>query len=288
MSYTLKGQYQKPLYLENGGMLITPPNPSILNDQIPVLHETSSKQLYELTTKYRYNGKTFVYGKSVDVQTGGAHINAVLIASKGCMNSRAIAISYSTTIVQTHAAGAEYVDVTLASTTEDQYKYGHLILGHQSTTLVQNRGIVGNSETGEFTSGQVRFYLDIPLSHATTLNTTSIEGWECPYKELEWAGEDYQYASVMGIPMVNKAAPLDNDYFWLQTWGPCWVCPGAGALGASVRERQAVFDSQGQLAAPATTYDDLQIAGYLIEKTKSAEDSVSAYDGEFIMLQLDP
>lgn len=270
------------------GIIYLPVNPSICNTNKPDLTAFDSNQRYDLTTKYRYNGKTFVYVRGVVQGTGGTYVNAKLIASKGVCGTRSIAISYSTSILQSHPAGSEYVDVTLASVSENDYKYGHLIIGHSGDTAVQNRSIIANSATGDFNSGQVRFYLDVPLWVATTVGTTSIEGWKCPYGSVEWPGSDYQYASTLGIPMISCAqGALNGQYFWIQTWGPCWVCPGAAALGASANERQAFFDAQGQLAVPAAAAN-LQIAGFLLEKTQDTYESISAYDGEFIMLTIDP
>jgi len=272
----------------NGGTIYLPPNPSYNNLDIPALHEAATSQKYDLTTKFRFNGKTFVYCQGIVKGSSGEYANAKLIASKGAVSARVMAITYSTAKIGSHDAGIEEVTIEQDGITENEYKYGHMIIGHQGEAGVQNRGIIANTATDAVT-GLATFYLDIPLSHPTVHDTTAIEVWKCPYGAVEWGGVDYQYTSVLGIPMVNVAQGLlDGQFVWLQTWGPCWVCPGAAALGASVEERQAVFDTQGQLAAPATTKDDLQIAGFLIEKTKDEYTSTAAYDGEFIMLQLDP
>lgn len=275
----------------NSGTVYLPPNATLGKLAIPNLGALTTVQEYDLTTKYRFNSKTFVYCQGVVKGAGGEYANAKLIACKGAVSARTIAIGWSTTIVQTHPAGSPYVDVTLAGVAEDDYKYGHLIIGHHSDLVVQNRGIIANTATGAISSGKVRFYLDIPLWVGTTLNTTSIEGWKCPYGAVEWAGVDYEYTSVLGVPMVSTAqGALNGQFFWSQTWGLCWVAPGGGALGGEASERSAAFDGQGQLAVldEEIATKSRQIAGYLIEKTKDTYSSVSAYDGQFIMLHLDP
>lgn len=270
----------------DSGMILLPANAAIGNMSFPDLTAWDTVQKYDLTTKFRLNGKTFVYARAVQKGDGGEYANAQLISTKGAASASIVAIDWSTTNVHTHLAGVSQIAVEKAGVLKDEYAHGDVFLG---VTTYQNRGILGNAKSDS--DGYVTLDLDIPLSEDITHETTGMTLFRSRYAAVEWAGVDYEYTSIVGVPVINKAAGLlDGQWFWLQTWGSCQVSGSAGGLGANPSERCAVFDGQGQLLDIETAIDAntaRQIAGYLLDKTKDAYETFAATNSGFIMLMLD-
>jgi len=270
----------------NSGTIYLPANAQIGNLTLPDLTAWDTTPVYDLTTKYRYNGKTFVYSRAVQKGTGGEYANAQLIAVKGAASASIVAIDWSTTNVHTHAAGVSQIVVEASGILENEYQYGDVFLG---VTIYQNRGILSN--TASDTDGYVTLDLDIPLAEETVHNTTGMTLYRSRYAAVEWAGVDYEYVSIVGVPVINKAAGLlDGQYFWLQTWGSVQVSGSAGGVGAEASERMAAFDGQGQLSPADEEYTggkSRQFAGYILDKTKDTYESFSATDSGFVMLMCD-
>ena len=280
-------KFQQPLFLENGGQLLLPPNPDMLNTNIPNLRQADVVQLYPLTTKYRFNGKTFVYARGQRKGDAGEYVNAQLIASKGAQAVSFIEIAESSTNIHTHAAGVTEVVVEMAGVTVDEWKYGHIAIGNEDNTVCTSYGILGN--TASDIDGYVTVTLDDVLAHATIHDTTEVEVWKSPFATVEWGGTNYEYSSTIGVPMVNvEAGDLDGQWVWLQTWGPCMCKGGDAGIGDSGSDRAFVFDGQGQIRIIGAGPEERQAAGFILEKTKDDYTSLSAKTSHFVMLQIDP
>lgn len=279
---------------KDGGMVYLPPNPTIKNLAHPDLTAFDTVQKYELTTKYRFNGKTFVYARSVVyVAATGQYVNARLSAYKGALSGSIPQITWSTTNVHTHAAGVSQIVVEKASVVKDEYKYGHVEVGHAGDTTPQGRGILGNTASSTVSPYPLTLDLDIPLELETVHDTTALELYKSQYAAVEGAisADSYGWGSIVGIPMVNKGGAglhaLNGEWFWLQTWGPCYVQTGSAALGSASGDRDGFFDTQGQIAVEAA-HENLQRIGYLITKTQDNSLSHTAAADCFMMLQIDP
>ncbi len=288
-------KFQQNIFLENGGQLLLPPNPDMLNTNIPDLLAWDAVKQYPLTTKYRWFGKTYVYARAVDYSaaTGGRYINSQLQAFRAAVSASIIAIDFSTTNVHSHDAGVSTIIVEASSITKDKWKYGYVMLGAEAEAASQFRSIVGNSATYTLAATSVvDVELDLPLSYRTLHDTTTLGLYVSQYAEVEWAGQEYQWASHVGVPLVRRGGvglgALNGQWFWLQTWGPCWIQPGAGStIGDNADERALLFDGQGQIAIAGSS-NRKQSAGFVIPKTMSTDDSYSATPQHLVMLQIDP
>lgn len=285
-------KFQQPIYLENGGGLFLPPEPDILNVEMPDLTKVDVIQKYSLTTRYRYNGKTFVYsrGRRQNYLGGaGSYVNAKVLAGKGCVAGWYIQIAKSSTNIHTHAAGVSRVIVEMASVVKDDWKYGYMAIATENNDVALSRGILGNSDTYTLAGASVvDVDLDIPLAHATTHDTTEVQVWRSCYEAVEWGGPDYQYASIIGVPTVNLTqGNLDGQWFWIQTWGPCMIKGGDGGTGASVDERHVKVDGQGQNRIPATA-GKRQNLGFILDRTADNYTGLAAAISHLIFLQIDP
>ena len=274
----------------NSGTVYLPPNAEFGNLQIPSLHETSTTQLYDLGTKYVFNDKVF---KHFRTNTGGS-----LSAQRGAMNQNAIVVAYTTLSYPVAAAptvaaavGATSVYVVKAGVAKDDYKYGHVILGHNSDATCQNRGIIGNdaSATVAGVANVVKIDLEFPLHTALVAGTSGIEVMKSIYGNVA-QGTGVGVASelwkaVVCVPCIYIATTA-LEYFWGQTWGPVWLTPGAAGYGATASERLLVFDGYGSVqdftTVNITGVKGYQIAGFLLDSTVAPEDC------SFVMLQISP
>lgn len=101
-----------------------------------------------------------------------------------------------------------------------------------------------------------------------------------PYSQVERVhGGGSSQAATVCVPNTPVAA---SQYFWGQTWGPCYCTPQAGALGNASYARLVVFNYDGSIniisAHSATSAH--QIAGYLLPEHAKGD--------QFFMLTLAP
>ena len=93
-------------------------------------------------------------------------------------------------------------------------------------------------------------------------------------------------ASHAGIPGTEAAK---GEYFWVQTWGPCWITPGGpiDGVGLNDNERTVFFVGNGSINAGkdgVALGDGYQVAGFIIQN-----DAGTAKGGPpLVMLQIRP
>jgi len=267
----------------DSGTIWLPPNASLANMAIPKLHETSLTKLYDLGTKFTYNDKVFRYCRA---DSGG-----ILNPQYGAGNKNDIAISYTTlsypdadATTVAAAVGATSVYVVKASATKDEYKGGHIVVGHNSDSTIQNRGILGNDAAATIAgvSNVVKIDLDFPLQTALVAGTSGVEVWKSIYSNVKKA--DTGYFGIVCVPCVYQATNA-QEYFWGQTWGPAYLTAAATGYGASEGERTLTFNKEGALTDLYTQLHTngfaFQIAGYLISHDQGD-------DLTFIMLTIAP
>lgn len=163
---------------------------------------------------------------------------------------------------------------TVASQTfaKDELRGGYAVL-YTSSQQYQQFGIIGNSVAA---AGTVTIYLDRALTAALAANN-GIEVLGNPYRYMVYDTSE-AYMSHAGIPM---ATPSNGDFFWVQTWGICWINPGPYGQGGSANERTLCFQTDGQMRFASQVTVDYQRAGFLVTKDASGTDSPP-----FVMLQV--
>lgn len=163
-----------------------------------------------------------------------------------------------------------------AAVAEDELRGGYVIIFHDGGGgFTQFRGIVSNTESA--LNSNITVYLDAPLDVAIIGGTTAGELWYNPYAAL--AGDADLSASAAGRPMVNVDAA--DTYFWIQTWGPCWLSPQNAGFAAA-KQRSAVKRSDGSIQAIGAegVNDVTQVVGFLINEGFTS--------GPLFMLQISP
>ena len=238
---------------------------TVLNQDI---YERSATQKHRLGTRVRRGDRVFRYAKAG---------NSVYTGQAAC-HYQQVAVSY-TTLAAVQPAGASIITIASQTFTKDQLQGGSVIIYGADNSDVQNRGIRGNDACS---SSTLTVYLDGDLYAAVTASL-GVEVLHNPYSDIRLPSDHYN--SIAGLPAVP--ATTSYPYFWLQTWGPCWIAPGEAGVGGVSGERQLVFDcSVGALrphnAALATTLQ-WQHAGYIINRDSSGNDGPP-----FVMLQINP
>jgi len=236
----------------------------------PDIYSTSTTQLYPIGTRLGLpDGRVFRYALS----------SGACYAGQGADFVYQEAVAY-TTIGTTTAAGALTIDVTAAThdaLDKDELVGGYIIIYGASNADVQFRGILGN-DASESAAAITGVNLDGPLVAAVTGASTGCEVFYNPYASI--ALSTGVALSKAGIPACEVAA--SGSYFWLQTWGPCWVAPQQTGFQAEANQRQAIWRHDGSIQASehGDAYDTTQNAGFLITEGFTA--------GPLFMLQITP
>ena len=152
---------------------------------------------------------------------------------------------------------------------------GGFFISHHPT--VQIRGITGNT-AGDAVA--IRVYLDAPITSADT--DPYCEIMLNPYLYIDQTASNL-WQSVMCVP--NNAITALN-YFWGQTYGPCWVSAGIdwASIGDTENERSVYFTNDGTVNGAVQVTGDAdgeQHAGFIIDMTSAAADALP-----FVMLQI--
>ena len=218
------------------------------------------------------DGRVFRYAKS-----GGA-----LVVDRACDFVEDEAHTY-TTIKTAAVVGATEVEITgsaHAIFTEDELRGGYVIIYHTGGGGdSQFRGIIGNP--GSALNADFTIKLDGGLDHAVIAASTGVEVFYNPYSNLQQVGP-CQYSKA-GKPAAQVDATA--TYFWVQTWGPCWLSPQLTSFGDN-NDRGAWFRHDGSIegeiiaSSKDVNLNSTQYAGFLIGEGLSS--------GPLFMLQVSP
>jgi len=184
---------------------------------------TGTSQIHPLSTRMVLpDGRVFYYGQTDGAQTAGAI----------CQSAVGVANHDMDLATNTASAGDKSVTVTVGGTaaTEDQYKDGYMYVndGTGEGHIYKIRQHDAISSSG---SGAINLYDGDPI--LTGFAAATIVGLaKNPYKDF------IVYPTTATGHAVGVAATDfdDDDYGWLQTWGPAAVlCDVAFVIGNHVR-----------------------------------------------------
>lgn len=126
----------------------------------------------------------------------------------------------------------------------------------------QFRGIIGNDASAE--NGNIKIYLDGPLTVALVAGTTGCEIYENPYASLR-TGSSSDLAKA-GVPAVYVSAA--DTYFWVQTKGMSWIAPQSDVAGRQVgayyRHDGSLQGTDTALAVTVPANNSSQYAGHRV------------------------
>jgi hypothetical protein len=249
---------------------------------------------YPLGTLLRLGGRTFAYAKaSGDCHTEWGAYKAKLTNSNAVAPTQATAAAqaaaYPGETLAAGAAGSFYVTVTIDTEigvlttgvlSANELAGGYIVIGNGSAQHPQNRMIVSHPALTT-TGGALTLRLDSPLERAVTASTTNIELMECPYYNVKADGSGGDYVTFVGIPTVEA---VSGEYFWVQTWGPCWVTSDSHTCD-SARDRTLVFVGNGSVVS---SNDQVMESGFQLAGVALDMSSNGGSNAPFIMLQITP
>lgn len=233
-------------------------------------HEVSTTQNYKIgERRVTEDGRVFRYALSSGACTAGRGN-----VCSGTMGDNGIA----TNAVSAQVVGATKIDFASQSFEVDELKGGYLVV---HTTAVQNRHIIGNSYAS---SSTVVINIEEPFTSAFDAAQYA-EVCPNPYRYImaPAGAVSAGWAGVMGVPFVSVAA--SGSYFWLQTWGMCWLNPGPYGYGGEYGQRDMLFNPDGSLRNMSAwgVISDYQKAGFIVHLDTAAGDGPP-----FCMLQISP
>jgi len=265
----------------NGGTLFLVPFPQFPNAEVPDLSAASNSQQFDLGTRYVYGGRTFHYAKSAGTCNPevGAYkakkTNTVAVAPTQATGAGSAGDYYVTVTIDT-----EIGVLTTGVLSENELAGGYIVIGNGSAQHPQMRLIVSHPALTS-TGGSLTVKLDIPLTSDVTAATTTIELMENPYYNVLADNSGGDYVTFIGVPSVVATT---NQYFWLQTWGPCWITSDGNTCD-SARDRTIVFVGNGSVVSSndQTLESGFQMAGVALDMSGS-----SASNAPMVLLQITP
>jgi hypothetical protein len=159
----------------------------------------------------------------------------------------------------------------------DELRGGYIVIGNGVNQHPQMRGIIGNSAVAAG-GGSCDVYLDASIVTAVTVGTTNIETFLNPYANMKGDQAGSAYVTFLGVPAIRATV---GQFFWLQTWGPCWVTSD-GLTADDANDRTVYFATNGSLKSRTEVAGDLyQPAGVVMDAS-----SAGASNAPFVMLQI--
>lgn len=227
------------------------------------------------------DGRTFRYAKAAGTCSTG-------------FGAKCTSVFAGLTLQASPAIGDNFVTVlnvsALGTLTANQLRGAPFVIHTDAGDKTHNGFLLGNDAAA--VGASMRLFLDRKIVQRTFLSTGAAAGYmevmPNPYSQISGYPTDSDtFASVLGVP---AAYATSGQYFWLQTWGPCWITPGGGSpsgVGITANGREVVFVGDGSINATKdiTLNNGYQRAGFIIQK----DPSTPAGGGPpFIMLQISP
>jgi len=249
------------------------------------IYKASATQNYVVgTRRVTPEGRVYKYGKAtaeIGHMGSGLKFWSLLSDGIGWQAPKKIQTTSDSTIWLDSGKAAGVV-------TKDELVGGYIIIHTGTVSNDMVRRIIANTLADG--DGFVTIRVDRPWDHAIATDFGT-ETYPNPYMNLRQriAAGSYptmgdRLSSVAGMPTVRTT--VADMFLWIQTWGPCWVTPGAN-LGANVADdrRGCFFDYEGKIiekTAAAASTDIQQYAGFIINR----EDTSTG--PPLFMLQISP
>jgi hypothetical protein len=265
------------LVCDNGGILTNVTEPNIVNMSQPNIYAADDAKLYEIGTKWEFNGRVYHYACAAGTIGGNLAVKPY--------NHQDVGYSVA---AATSAVGASSITVTtdvndnLAGVAaKDELKGGVCVIFEKTLGVgyEQIRGITGNDALAAY--GSLKIYLDAPLTQAFTVAVGYAEATASPWAKVAHYGSTVLNGGVCSACGVPTCYATTGQYLWVQTWGPCWVSPSATA-GVGDNNRGLWFQGDGSITDQDASLGNLgSYAGWTI-----ANDHASTQGAPFFYLQI--
>lgn len=270
------------LRVQNGRTIILPAwkggQEGYHNLTLPDIRDVTAAQLYPVGTKLLDGERVFYYARASSV--------GISTTDYGVKNGYPQHVAY-TSVAASAAVGATSLTIDIAShgvaadgvIAANELAGGFLLVFVANATTSFMCRILENTATSG--AGEMTLTLQDELPVALTVDVDNVE---CL---AHWAsGCEYNTANEEPVVGVAQAVVTANYYFWLQTWGPCWVGPSGTGPCDGAHKHQVVFESTGEVEGhdySNALYTEAQHAGFGL---------AHAYGGgqgaPFLFLQITP
>ena len=201
------------------------------------INEASTTQKHKLGERLVRDERVFRYVKCVtEALRPGKAACVTMTPEESAVAGAASAIGINTATITVTAAAGLAVDALAG---------GYLC--YRSTDWHSHK-IVSHPAADNGATCVLTLETDI-VNYAIASGTTILTAYPSMWKVRQYAVGPVAGFFWVGIPKCTVAI---NSYGWLQTWGPCSICPGA-YLGAD-GEIETVFTIGGALAADTIAY----------------------------------
>jgi hypothetical protein len=226
------------------------------------VHTVETTQRHALSRRYlTWDGKVFRYAKS-----GGSCYTGKGNIFNNTISSSANGIDYSV-LAASAGAGDTLVKMTNSGASdiaENALAGGQIVLKPTETYTdgqLMFRGITGNS-SAVATSGTCTIYLDDPIETALTTSNYAF-AMPSPYSNIKYEVTSGT-KSFAGIAAGYVSAA--NYYFWLQTYGACWLAPQS-RCGTTAYYRTVYWRHDGSvdIHTQLGSYVTDQVAGFIVD-----------------------
>lgn len=253
--------------------------------QIQDVHEQSEVQNYDIGTRLVMDDRVFRYSKAGDnlVAMLAGHCGVMPREGK-CADVDYAAGTFKITI-PVNTKGAKATD----EVKKDYWKEGYIWIQTEPKQLIR----IKSSEAAVNTAGT---FITLTLWEALKVkvpgDAQGDESWITAWANL--------YSDILPTSsgrMSNVVVPLisvtDGNYFWGQTWGPCFGVQVSTKPGEADGDREVYFNIDGALVTGKDVCNTglAQRAGFLITNTSPWEKDVGEDEtggDQFYMLQLSP
>jgi hypothetical protein len=255
-------------------------------------YEVDDYQKYPIGTIIRRGLRSYVY-----CYAGGTVHTEVMAYKAKKTNTNATAPTQATAAAQAAAytgetlaagvAGGKYLTITIDTTVghlgtgvlwANELAGGFVVIGNGSAQHPQMRMVVSHPALTS-TGGSLTVKLDSPLERLVTAATTNLELMENPFSYIKADNSGGDYVTYIGVATVEA---VSGQFFWLQTYGPCWITSNSNTCD-SVNDRTIVVVGNGSVVSSndVTVESGCQIVGYALDMSGS-----SASNAPFVFLTL--
>jgi hypothetical protein len=255
---------------DDGGILYMVPDPLFPNTSQPDISVIDSSQLYDIATKWVYNGKVYHYAYAAGTIGGnmGAKIKDPQLVSQETVGAAAAIYATQLTITLDTTDGTDY-DGNIAA---NYLKGGNVVVFVTAgATYTFVRGILRNTAVTGSAGGTSVLTLDAPIPvavDAAAVAEADASPWAAIVPNTGTKLQD-NLVSCCGVPTVRLTS---GHWGWVQTWGPCWISPAASLGDNTTSNRGAWFQGDASLAdgAATDTHGLQQYAGWVMNNDKGA------------------
>ena len=255
-------------------------------------YEVDSYQKYPLGAKLDLGDRVYFYALASgtcqpEVMAYKAKKTNTVAVAPTQATAAAQAAAYPGETLAAGAAGSQYVTVTIDTEigvlttgvlSVNELAGGYIVIGNGSAQHPQMRRIMSHPALTS-AGGSLTVKLDAPLGTAVTAATTTIELMENPFYNLKADNSGGDYVAYIGVPSVVAAS---GEYFWLQTWGPCWITSNGETCNSALdRMIAVVHDGSVRSVADVTVENGTQVVGYALDMSGSG-----ASNAPFVYLTL--